>query len=104
MVKYIKVVLFLILLLASLKFFSSNLDRFFYFWLLVSIYLSFYNNILNRFSYLMALLLIIETSFSFFLDPMQYRLLYYIYKPAVWAYYFLTVGIISDLLRYFVKK
>jgi hypothetical protein len=81
--------------------FVSLLDKFIFFWLLATMFLTFSNKSLRSIPYIGALILILFSSFMYFLDPLNYKLVHYIYKPATWSFYFLTFALISDYVREF---
>lgn len=96
MIKVFKVILFLITLITISPIFVSVLDKFLFFWFLVTLILSFSDSKLNKSAYVAALILIATSSLMFFLDPKQTRLTHYIYKPAIWSFYFILLGSLGD--------
>lgn len=104
MFKIVRLFLLITIYIVVSQIFINNLDKLLFFLLLVSVFLAFYKNIRSKFSYIMAFLLVMESAFSYFIDPANLRLVYYIYRPAVWVYYFLVIGVLSDFLQDLKKQ
>lgn len=99
--RIISILVFVGFYIATSFIFVSLLDKFLYFWLLVTMFLTFSNRSLRWAPYLGALILLLFSSYAYFLDPLNYRLVHYIYKPATWSFYFLAFALVSDYVREF---